>query len=234
MLSGNGSDRAKFDDDMDDEADEDEAKDDGDAEAEYYGHFNRERSIRRAERRGITLIDGDDRGSFLRGDSVDLLYWWAMMDEIDLLHFFMGKLSEDLSSSSNITPLEVSRKNKDGSGSTTAAKKKHKQKAHALKQQMVDEVMNVGNSLAMIAATDIQSQIDQYKDQIANLEEKKIVSESASVAVIELWDKHIEEKRNNIKNLEEKLHSFESDQKHLTTIKQHLNVNVFIIAIISI
>jgi hypothetical protein len=99
MLSGNGSDRAKFDDDMDDEADEDEAKDDGDAEAEYYGHFNRERSIRRAERRGITLIDGDDRGSFLRGDSVDLLYWWAMMDEIDLLHFFMGKLSEDLSSS---------------------------------------------------------------------------------------------------------------------------------------
>jgi hypothetical protein len=215
MLSGNGSDMAKFDGDTDDEADDEEANEDGGTEAEYYGHFNRERSIRRAERREITLIDGDDRGSFLRGDSVDLLYWWAMLDEIDLLHFFMGKLSEDLSSSSNKTPNETSRKNKDSSGSTTAANKKHKQESDALKQQMVDEVKNVGNSLATIAATDIQSQIDRYKDQIANLEEKKIVTESASEALIELWDKRIEEKRNSIKALEDKLHSLESRPKAL-------------------
>lgn len=92
---------AKFDDDTDDEGDGEESQDkarndcdDIEAESEYYGHFNRARSIRRAERRGITLVDGYDRGSFLRGDSVDLLYWWAMMDQLDLLHFFMGKLSE--------------------------------------------------------------------------------------------------------------------------------------------
>jgi glutamate racemase len=76
-------------------------------------------------------------------------------------------------------------------------------------------VKNVGNSLATIAATDIQSQIDRYKDQIANLEEKKIVTESASEALIELWDKRIEEKRNSIKALEDKLHSLESRPKAL-------------------
>ena len=66
-MSGNGSDMASFDYDTDDE----EAGEDRDADEvneRAFEHFNSERSIRRAERRGITLIDGDDRKSFLKQD----------------------------------------------------------------------------------------------------------------------------------------------------------------------
>ena len=55
-LSGNGSDMARFDDDTDNEDDTDEI---------YDGHFNQDKSIKRAERRGLTIIDGDDQKSFL-------------------------------------------------------------------------------------------------------------------------------------------------------------------------
>jgi hypothetical protein len=41
------------------------------------------------------------------------------------------------------------------------------------------------------------------------------VTESASEALIELWEKRIEEKRNSIKALEDKLHSLESRPKAL-------------------
>ena len=63
--SGNGSDMANFDGDTDDEAEAEGNDSDGENEA-VYGRFNRARSIRRAQRRGITLIDGDDRKSFLK------------------------------------------------------------------------------------------------------------------------------------------------------------------------
>lgn len=64
-LSGNGSDMAKFDDDS-----EDEDSDGGEDTSEMRGRFNKERAIRRAARRDLdpTLIDGDDRRSFLRGN----------------------------------------------------------------------------------------------------------------------------------------------------------------------
>lgn len=98
-------------------------------EVEYNGRFTRECSIRRAGHCGITFIDGDDQGSFLCGDSLDLLYWWAMIDQLDLLSFFMRKLSDELSSSSNKTPVAISRKNKEGTGTTVAMNKKQKQEA---------------------------------------------------------------------------------------------------------
>ena len=56
---------ASFDGDTDDEAGAERNDSDGVNEA-VYGRFNRARSIRRAQRRGITLIDGDDRKSFLK------------------------------------------------------------------------------------------------------------------------------------------------------------------------
>jgi hypothetical protein len=45
------------------------AIEDGDDESgPVKGHFNQEPSIRRAARRGITLVDGDDRQNFLKGN----------------------------------------------------------------------------------------------------------------------------------------------------------------------
>ena len=141
------------------------------------------------------------------------------MDQIELLHFFMGKLSEDLASSSNKTPNAISRKNNDSSGSTVPSHKKYKQESEALKQQMIDQVKDVGNSVAAMATTDIQSQIDRYKDQIAELEEKKLINDSAGPALIELWDTRIEEKRKDVKTLEDKLLSLESRPKSLQNDK---------------
>ena len=66
-----------------------------------------------------------------------------------------------------------------------------------------------------MATTDIQSQIDRYKDQIAELEEKKLINDSAVPALIELWDNRIAEKSNIIQTLEDKLQYLESRPKLL-------------------
>ena len=59
-LIGNSSDMASFDDDTDDE-EAGKERDTDDVNEKVFGHFNRECSIRRAQRCGITLIDGADR-----------------------------------------------------------------------------------------------------------------------------------------------------------------------------
>jgi hypothetical protein len=66
-----------------------------------------------------------------------------------------------------------------------------------------------------LTAADIQVQIDRVKNEIFVLEEKKLLNESMSETLIELYDKRIEEKQNLIKTLEERLHSVESRPKTL-------------------
>jgi hypothetical protein len=80
---------------------------------------------------------------------------------------------------------------------------------------MVNNVEDVGNTLAALTAADIQVQIDRVKNEIFVLEEKKLLNESMSETLIELYDKRIEEKQNLIKTLEERLHSVESRPKTL-------------------
>jgi hypothetical protein len=80
---------------------------------------------------------------------------------------------------------------------------------------MIRVSLDVGNTLAALTAADIQVQIDRVKNEIFVLEEKKLLNESMSETLIELYDKRIEEKQNLIKTLEERLHSVESRPKTL-------------------
>ena len=102
-VSGNGSDMAKFDEDTDNE--EEEIIEDEDT----YGRFNEARAIRRSscrtkERPDLQTTNGDDRASFLLHQPPDLLYWWHVMDKLNLLFFTMCKMNDNNSASVGGSP----------------------------------------------------------------------------------------------------------------------------------
>lgn len=56
--------------------------------------------------------DGDDRRNFLGMNSVDILYWWDVMDELNMIFIFMGKLHDmvcPLLVTGHLLPLHVVR-----------------------------------------------------------------------------------------------------------------------------
>ena len=103
--SGNGSDMAKHDCDEDGVGSEEESQ-------ENFGRFNRELAKKRAVLMGqddLLLVDSDDRSSFLVMNTVDLLYWWDVMDELEMIFVLMGKLHDGVNLSSDKTPGATAR-----------------------------------------------------------------------------------------------------------------------------
>ena len=77
------------------ELDDDEQLQDGDSSGsgnQYWGHFD----IDLARTKG-----GDDRANFLRGDPPDVLFWWHVLDELDLLQMTCVKFNLELAASSD-------------------------------------------------------------------------------------------------------------------------------------
>ena len=60
-----------------------------------WGKYNTERAARK---------NGDDRASFLNGESPCLLYWWHVLDQHDLLNFTRVELSDLNAASSDSIP----------------------------------------------------------------------------------------------------------------------------------
>eukprot|EP00980_Cylindrotheca_fusiformis_P004425 scaffold945_cov82-Cylindrotheca_fusiformis.AAC.10 len=103
------------------ELDDDEQIEDGDSTGsgpQYWGHFD----LDLAKTNG----GGDDRGSFLKGDPPDVLYWWHVLDELDLLQMTCVKFNQNLAASSDqkvgsvsSTTKKKQRSPNDSQGSTT-------------------------------------------------------------------------------------------------------------------
>lgn len=121
--------------------------------------------------------------------------------------------SEQLSSSSDKTPLAQSRKNKESMGS--ASTKKQKQQEDPLRERLVKNVEDVGNTLATLTAADIRVQINRIKNEVLGLQERKLTNGSMNEALVKLYDTLIEEKQNLITTLEGALQSVESRPKTL-------------------
>ena len=113
-------------------------------------------------------MDGDDRKEFLCGNTADLLYWWMLMDENDLIYIFVGKLDANNSASSDVTPAPTAGGNSTKSGSDAATSKKGK--ANELTREMVDNVAAFKKTVDIVASTDIRTQIDRLRDKAFALE----------------------------------------------------------------
>ena len=68
-------------------------------------------------------IAGDDRGSFLGTETVDLLYWWHVLEEEGMLHYTLAVLPESVAVTSESTPSTLI------TAGTTASKKRPGQKS---------------------------------------------------------------------------------------------------------
>ena len=89
------------------------------------------------------------------------------MDKYHLVVMFLGKLNQQCSSSAAVTPSATSWKNK----SSTASNKK--QKTDELQQTMTDHVAGLNKSVATLTSSGIQGQINNYKQEIFKLQEKR-------------------------------------------------------------
>lgn len=152
--SGNGADMAKHDCDEDDVG--------GAAESEEtYGRFNSELAKKRAELKGeedLLLMDGDDRKNFIGMNSVDVLYWWDVMDRLSMIFMFMGKLHDGISASSNRTPASTARRRAgDETNSNTQSNKKSKSGRDDMQRELVRNVGEINKSMSVVALALIHS-----------------------------------------------------------------------------
>ena len=167
-LSGNGSDMAKHD-------FYEEGVGGAEDTQQNYGRFNKELVVKRAQTKGrndLVQMDGDDRKEFLHGNTPDLLYWWMLMDENDLIYIFVGRLDTHNSACSDSTPAPTAGRNGDKSGSGTTTTKKGKTSNESLTREMVENVAQMKKTADVGVKTDIRHQIDSFKDKAMNLEDE--------------------------------------------------------------
>jgi hypothetical protein len=118
------------------------------------------------------LKGGNDRQNFLKHESIDLLYFWDIMDRHDLIHFTTAQLrGPNSASSSNSRPtatsyLSPSNDNYDVSrGDRSAKKAKYKNDNDVISIKMVDNVQKVGASLDKMNEQNIIVEINSLKKE---------------------------------------------------------------------
>jgi hypothetical protein len=84
-----------------------------------------------------------------------------------------------------------------------------------LRERLVKNVEDVGNTLATLTAADIRVQINRIKNEVLGLQERKLTNGSLNEELVKLYDTLIEEKQNLIATLEGALQSVESRPKTL-------------------
>eukprot|EP00956_Cyclotella_meneghiniana_P017337 scaffold28153_cov22-Cyclotella_meneghiniana.AAC.2 len=146
--------------------------------------------------------DDEEAGEELM--NTDTLYWWDEMDKHHLVVMFLGKLNQQCSSSAAVTPSATSWKNK----SSTASNKK--QKTDELQQTMADHVAGLNKSVATLTSSGIQGQINNYKQEVFKLQEKKFTTPNITQDYVALIDTRINDINGSINDPEEKLESLAS------------------------
>jgi hypothetical protein len=146
--------------------------------------------------------------------STDTLYWWDEMDKNNIIVFFLGKLNNQCASTSAATPAAASKKQKK-SADTVSNKKQNVTNDH--QKEMVEHVAGLRKSIASVAASGIQGQINNYRKDIFNLQEKKFMTNGITQEYINLIDNRINEIKKSIQTLEENLESLEETQPKTLT-----------------
>jgi hypothetical protein len=69
----------------------------------HYGHFDLEKAL---------TAGGDDRKNFLRGKPTDVLYWWKVLDELQVITLTCVAMKKELGADSNTRPISIAALNK--------------------------------------------------------------------------------------------------------------------------
>ena len=109
------------------------------------------------------------------------------MDKHHLVVMFLGKLNKQCSSSAAVTPSATSWKDKRA----TAPNKKYK--TDELQQAMADHVAVPNKSVTTLTSSGIEGQINNYKQEIIKLQEKKFTTTNITQDYVALIDTMINE-----------------------------------------
>jgi hypothetical protein len=117
-------------------------------------------------------MDGDDRKNFIGMNSVDVLYWWDVMDRLSMIFMFMGKLHDGISASSNRTPASTARRRAgDETNSNTQSNKKSKSGRDDMQRELVRNVGEINKSMSVVALAMIRQKLSDAEDKKYQLED---------------------------------------------------------------
>jgi hypothetical protein len=176
--SGMGTDKA---DDMYQLGEGEDTWEDEDGEIhKKYGHFNLDIAI---------INGGDDRKNFLRGRPSDILYWWHVLDSLDMITMACAMFKKGIGASSDTKPPPVSdtaslatsngqeiddvtrkRKSKNKKGAMSPSKR-HKE-LMAGQRDLIKSNQNVSEEMKDMKRLFAGKELDRLRDRAFDLELK--------------------------------------------------------------
>lgn len=156
-----------------------------------FGHFNLDLALTKS---------GDDRANFLQRNPTDVLYWWHILDVLDLITMVCVKLNIELRAESHTPPRRLS----------DLANVYQKQKRQAMKQdesaknldslmsqvgKMADEMINMNSKLSEDTANlakkaqerdevSIIKEIAAMEEKVGNLRVALILEENQAIKAV--------------------------------------------------
>jgi hypothetical protein len=150
--SGNGA--AQWDSDTEGNENDEEEGTSYDYNNDYnFGRFNAELA---------RLKGGDDRHNFLKHNSVDLLYWWDVLDRNDLIHFTTAELRGAVAVTSDTRPPPTTYGARDDNDGNTRRTKRNR---NMDSQEQYDGVDKVAKALDRISERGTYDSINRLIDK---------------------------------------------------------------------
>ena len=139
---------------------------------EEYGHFDLD-----------NCIEGDDRRNFLGHESSDVLYWWNVLDDEQILHFTLAVLADEFAADSEETPTSTL------SATATTTKKRKVTAEHETAMQEFRSAMRtnsetISKGITLSAFDAMQTKIEALQSKVFDLEMKLLEGDGKMPALV--------------------------------------------------
>jgi hypothetical protein len=112
-----------------------------------YGHFDLELAL--------TKDGGDDRKNFLNGKPTDILYWWKVLDDLQLITLTCVAMKKELGASSSKRPTSIA----------ALSKQRKAEKKRKWQESLAETSDNVAEGLHNLNSNLAKQRIDQLKQE---------------------------------------------------------------------
>ena len=178
-----------------------------------WGHFDSEL----AETEG-----GDDRQDYLGGKPTDILYWWAILDELDIIQATCVVFKKIYGASSMEPPIPIAQLE-------SHAKSSRKAKANEASKALAKELYNIGSELASMNEYRRQTGVKRTKakleERLEDLRDKRFqLQEKLYTQTDGKPEEYKDTLKDRIAGLEEQItaleESIEEEDEHLSQMRQ--------------
>jgi hypothetical protein len=130
-----------------------------------YGHFDLELA---RDKEG-----GDDRKNFLRGRPSDILYWWKVLDELQLITLTCVAMKKELGAASSSRPTSIAELKKQ---QKKEKKRKREESLAAASESVTAELQSLNQNIAEMNSDSKKQDKNDLKNKKLELAEKYYVT----------------------------------------------------------